>query len=120
MELRVDERKQRQQHRIAEELASDKISRDSRARHIQLYDEREDLAHRAAHSEGPNDLADVWDTYVYWITSNNLPQTPTNAQLQKDHSAFALRQMPNLDFQERARAIENAIRSTDIEPKIWK
>ena len=71
LDLRADEKKQRQQHRITEEFEKEKRRQDARDRHERLKRERDKFDEAVAALSNPGQET-LWNEYRRWLKTNGL------------------------------------------------
>ena len=86
LDLRADEAKLRQQHRIEEERAARKSRQDERDRHFRLKSERCSHANAVAAATKAYELQSAWGGYKTWMTTNELLSIPGNPELLRQAS----------------------------------
>ncbi len=118
-DLRADERKQRQQHKISSELEAKRTDVDTRAWRAKLPFDREDFAIAAESAASYPELVRCWVNYVLWLRRNNLSELPRNLKILNQHgdngwhiSSIATSEgLPDL-----ARSTAETIRKTELPP----
>jgi hypothetical protein len=88
LDLRADERRQRQQHRIAEEIEALKRRDAARQNRQQLSADVDRFAKQAEASATAFHLADCWEHYYKWLIVNGLDGLPGNLKIIVEHSAW--------------------------------
>jgi hypothetical protein len=80
LDLHAEEKKQRQQHRIAEELSREKDMRDLHERRAKLKHEMEGYAAVAERTTELNSLTELWDHFRRWLQGNDLLSIQSNRE----------------------------------------
>lgn len=114
LDLRADEKKQRQQHRIAQELESEKRRQEVRDQYERLHRERDSFASAVA-TQGRQGQAELWDRYLQWLQSNNLQHLPGNVHTYEMSGWSAvLRITTDVNVSVNASNMEKLIRNTEL------
>jgi hypothetical protein len=88
LDLRADERRQRQQHRIAEEIEAAKRREAKRELRDRLRVEMDLLAAQAEAAADAFQLARCWETYLQWLLENQLNLLRGNLKTVNERAAW--------------------------------
>jgi hypothetical protein len=115
-DLRHEDAKQRQQHRIAEELAEQTRRTEDRARHQRLSAQRATFADAMAKPIRQVEAAELWDQYLTWCRTDQLDLLPRNLSVLNGYSQMSsgLRGMDDLNFASAKAQLVKVIRETDL------
>lgn len=118
LDLRTEERKQRQEHRIAQELESEKRRGDEIRLEERLTGEREALAKIAESSKNTNHLSDCWAQFEKWLDENRLDRFGENRTILIAHGPWgrSLRSC-SPPYGEQAATLAGIIRATAVTPE---
>jgi hypothetical protein len=88
-ELRADERRQRQHHRIAQELEQVSRSQELHALRERLSRERDGFVETATASKSCQDLAQSWDNFLAWMEKYDMQHLPGNQAMLTTHANWS-------------------------------
>jgi hypothetical protein len=119
LDLRADERKQRQQHRISSQLDAERAEATERVRRQKLPFDREDFAIAAETATSYPELMRCWGNYALWLRMNGLTELPRNLKVLHENgdsgnhimSVATSEGLPAL-----AKSTAETIRKTDLPP----
>ena len=114
LDLRAAERKQRQEHRVGQELERERLRQEARAQHTRLIKERDGFAD-AVRTQGRQGQAELWDRYLRWMELNGLQHLAGNGHFYELAGwASGLRIASEANVAVNAKNMEKLIRNTEL------
>jgi hypothetical protein len=116
LDLQAEERKQRQQYRVAAEFEQARRQQEVREQHQRLVRQRENFAKAAASATTQLALAAIWESFIEWLRSNELQHLPANVAALSTHPRWSegVRGSSDANFPGERTEMVRVIRNTEL------